>query len=276
MLKIKHGLASVLLGFVGFNAGFAHAFQNGPDPTLSSVQTVGPYAITSQVISGNTSWAGGTVFVPTTAGKYAVVAFVPGYTNTQTAVQPLARRLASHGFVVMTINTRSRYDYPSARATQLLASLRTLTATTTGAVAGKMDTSRQAVAGYSMGGGGALEAASVTPALKAVNAFAPWDQSGISKMASDAVPASIFTGTSDTTASYSSHGKRFYDTIPASTEKMIANITGATHSAPTTVYEPASYMSIAWMKRWADGDTRYTQFLVNNSRLSNFFSTTPF
>ena len=121
MLKIKHRLATIFLAFTGFSAGVAHAIENGPAPTLSSVQTTGPYAITSQTISGNTSWAGGTVYVPTTAGKYAVVAFVPGFTNTQSAVQPLARRLASHGFVVMTINTKSRYDQPSARATQLLA-----------------------------------------------------------------------------------------------------------------------------------------------------------
>jgi triacylglycerol lipase len=87
------------------------------------------------------------VYSPNTAGKYAVVAVCPGFSSTQSSIAAISRRLATHGFVVVTINTNSVYDYPPSRANQLLAALRTVTALTTGPVTGKMDLSRQGVEG---------------------------------------------------------------------------------------------------------------------------------
>ena len=45
----------------------------------------------------------------------AVAAIAPGYTASETSIAWLRPRLASHGFVVISINTNSRYDQPSAR-----------------------------------------------------------------------------------------------------------------------------------------------------------------
>ena len=75
------------------------------------------------VMAKERCFGGGTIYYPTTAGQYGVVALSPGFTATQTSVAWLGRRLATHGFVVVTINTNSTLDQPASRATQLIAAL---------------------------------------------------------------------------------------------------------------------------------------------------------
>lgn len=265
--------AALLLACTGLVAsGQALAVQNGPAPTLTSIQADGPYAVSTQSVSGS-GFGGGTVYSPNTAGKYAVVAVCPGFTATQSSIAAISRRLATHGFVVVTINTNSVYDFPSSRANQLLAALRTVTALTTGPVAGKMDTTRQGVAGWSMGGGGAMLAAGMTPGLKGGVAFAPWSQSN--NLSSSAVPMAYLAGTADTVAP-PSMATSFYNATPSTTKKLLGVISGADHNFPKTASQPASYTQVAWMKRFLDGDTRYSPFLNGDSRFYTFRSTGPF
>ena len=251
----------------------ALAYETGPAPTLSSIQADGPFAVSLQTVSGS-GFGGGTVYSPNTVGKYAVVAVCPGFTATQSSIAAISRRLATHGFVVVTINTNSIYDYPPSRANQLLAALRTVTALTTGPVAGKIDISRQGVAGWSMGGGGAMLAAGMTPGLKGGVAFAPWAQS--TNVRTSAVPMAYLAGTADGVAPASRHASVFYTATPATTKKMLGVIQGADHNFPRTASQPASYTQVAWMKRFLDSDTRYSQFLKGDSRFATYLSTGPF
>ncbi|MCX7902775.1 MAG: hypothetical protein N2483_10960, partial [Burkholderiaceae bacterium] len=46
----------------------ATAVEIGPNPTFSSVRTTGPFAVSSQTISGGTSFGGATVYSPNTPG----------------------------------------------------------------------------------------------------------------------------------------------------------------------------------------------------------------
>ena len=272
--RTQCGFAALLLAVTGVvSSSHAVAVENGPAPTLTSVQADGPYAVSTQTIGGS-GFGGGTVYSPNTAGKYAVVAVCPGFTATQSSIAAISRRLATHGFVVATINTNSTYDFPPSSANQLLAALRSVTALTTGPVAGKMDTARQAVAGWSMGGGGAMLAAGMTPGLKAGVAFAPWSQS--SNVSSSAVPMSYLAGTADTVAPAGTMATSFYNTTPVNTRKMLGVIQGANHNFPNTASQPASYSQVAWMKRFLDGDPRYSQFLNGDTRFATFRSTGPF
>ncbi|RZI85727.1 MAG: alpha/beta hydrolase [Rubrivivax sp.] len=274
MKTSKHLLSSMTLGLLAL-ASTAQAVQNGPTPTLADLKKDGPYAVTSQTVAGN-GFGGGTVYSPNTAGKYALVAVCPGFVSAQSSMTEMGRRLATHGFVVVTIATNTPFDFPSSRATQLLAALKTVAALNTGAVAGKVDTSRQVVSGWSMGGGGTLEAAGITPGLVAGVAFAPWHTS-TAKMTSLTVPVAIIGGTSDTIAPVSGHSQKFYDAIPKTTKKMLGVITGADHFFPTKASEPTSYSNISWVKRFADGDTRYSPFLTGqDAAWASFVSTGPF
>src|SRR5438477_9432037 len=81
----------------------AHAVQIGPDPTLTSVQADGPFTVSTQTVAKGNGFGGATVYSPDAAGKYAVVAFCPGFTATQSSIAVMGRRLATHGFIVATI-----------------------------------------------------------------------------------------------------------------------------------------------------------------------------
>ncbi|WP_397534652.1 alpha/beta hydrolase family protein [Roseateles sp.] len=257
--------------------GVTHAQAIGPDPTAASLAADGPFAVSTQTANRATGFAGGTIYVPNAAGKYALVAFCPGFTNSQSAVATLGRRLATHGFVVVTMNTNSVFDFPASRATQLIAALNSVAAISTGPIAGKVDATRRLVAGYSMGGGGTLIAARRNPSLRGAIALAPWSDND-KNFSTNTVPTTIVGGSADTTAPPSAHANVFYNSMPTTTKKLLAIINGATHSFPTTSTpnQPASGYQIAWSKRFADQDVRYSPFLVTDSRLSLFASTGPF
>ncbi|MGH8177553.1 MAG: hypothetical protein ACREV5_14950 [Steroidobacter sp.] len=143
-------------------------YAKGPDPTSSSLNaTSGPFSIGSTSVSrfAASGFGGGTIYYPSAGGSYAVLAICPGFTATQSSIAWLGRRIASHGFVVMTINTNSTYDQPPSRATQLMAALRYITNSSNSTVRSRVDASRLGVAGHSMGGGGTLIDARDNPTL---------------------------------------------------------------------------------------------------------------
>jgi triacylglycerol lipase len=258
-ISARNVLKSILaLGLMAL-ATLAQAQIKGPAPTNASIQADGPFAVSTQTVAGS-GFGGGTVYSPNTAGQYALVAMCPGFTATQSSVAALGRRLATHGFVVVTINTNSSLDFPPSRGTQLLAALRTVSALTSGPVAGKIDPARLVVSGHSMGGGGALYASVSNPALRASVPLAPFS---FDNSFNTSVPQLLIGGQNDSVAPPAIHSRAFYAAMPDATSKTYAEIAGAEHSFPTgsTPHQPSSKLHIAWIKRFADGDTRYEQFI---------------
>lgn len=275
-MAIPHFLRVLSIGLLATSSvAFAQSnpFQKGADPTLASIQADGPFAVSTQTVTG-AGFGGGTVYSPNAAGTYAVVAVCPGFVSAQSSMAAIGRQLATHGFVVVTISTNTFFDFPDSRGTQLLAALRATTALTTGPVAGKIDTNRQAVSGWSMGGGGTLLAAGNTPALKAAVAFAPWATSN--NLKTDRVPVAILGGSADVIAAPGTFSTVFYNALPNTVSKFLGIINGADHFFPTKASQPASYTYVAWMKRFADNDTRYSPFLNGDARFSSFSSNGPF
>ena len=84
---------------------------------------------------------------------------------------------SASGYLAMTIGTHSPFhDLPTARANALLDAVEALKeehARSESALEGRLDVTRFAVAGWSMGGGGCQLAALTDPSLKCVLAFAP-------------------------------------------------------------------------------------------------------
>jgi len=254
----------------------ANPYDRGPDPTETSLVANGPYAVATTTVSRTWagSFGGGTIYYPTSTaeGTFGAVAVSPGYTATQSSVSWYGPRLASHGFVVITIDTRSRYDQPIARGDQLLAALDYLTQRST--VRSRIDASRLAVMGHSMGGGGALEATKDRPALQAsipltaYNTDKTWPEV--------TTPTLLIGAESDTIAPVARHSEPFYASLPATTPKAYAEIAGASHSVPTRTSPTISRYSIAWLKRFVDDDVRYQRFLcpaVGTSALSEYRAT---
>lgn len=229
-------------------------------PTSASLNaTAGPYSVSTVSVTLPTGFGGGTIYYPTTAGQYGVIAFSPGFTATQTSIAWLGRRLATHGFVVLTMNTNTTLDQPASRATQLMAALRYVLNSSSSAVRSRIDSSRLAVMGHSMGGGGSLIASRDNPTLKASIPLTPWNSS--TNFSTVTVPQLIVGADGDTVATVVQHARPFYASLPAGTRKAYAELNNATHFTPNSTSTPIGRYSVAWMKRFVDADTRYASFL---------------
>lgn len=260
-------------------------FQKGPDPTSTLLNaTSGPFSVATSSVSSLAAqgFGGGTIYYPSTTGTYAVLAISPGFTATQSSIAWLGRRIATHGFVVITIDTNSTLDQPPSRATQLIAALRHVTDLSNATVRSRVDASRRGVAGHSMGGGGSLIAARDNPSLKAAVPLTAWSTTKV--FSTVQVPTLVVGAENDTIASVSSHSIPFYTSLSSSLDKAYAELNNASHLAPNTTNTPIGRYSVAWVKRFMDNDTRYTPFLcgaphqsyATSAVFSDYRSTCPY
>jgi dienelactone hydrolase len=253
-------------------------YQRGPAPTRSALDALrGPYAVsTASVPPTVAGFGGGTIYYPATTadGTFGAVAISPGFTATWSSISWLGPRIASHGFVVIGIETNTLFDQPGQRGEELLAALDYLTRSSS--VRSRVDASRLAVAGHSMGGGGTLEAARDRPSLQAAVPLAPWDLT--KSWSSLRVPTLIVGGEADTIAPVAAHSIPFYTSIPASSEKAFLELNNASHFFPQTVNTLTGRLAVAWLKRFVDNDTRYDQFLCpgpTGSSVQEYRNTCP-
>jgi len=248
-------------------------YQRGPAPTDRTLEArSGPYSTSSTSVSSLVSgFGGGRIYYPTTTGDgtFGGVAISPGYTDSWSDIDWLGPFLASHGFVVIGINTNSRLDQPGSRASQLLASLDYLV--NQSSERQRVDSDRLAVAGHSMGGGGAVEAASRRSSLLAAVPLTPWHSS--SRWSGVRTPTMIIGGERDSIAPVRSHAIPIYNGIPRSTNKAYAELRREGHLFPYSRQVTTGKLTVAWLKRFVDFDTRYEQFLCPPPRaglLSDF------
>jgi predicted dienelactone hydrolase len=254
--------ATVLVAAPAAPALAANPYERGPAPTTSSIEASrGSFAISQLTVarSAVTGFGGGTVYYPTstTAGTFGAVAISPGFTASQSSVAWLGPRLASQGFVVITIDTLSTLDQPDSRGTQLLAALDYLTKTSS--VRTRIDSTRLGVMGHSMGGGGSLSASRTRPALQAAIPMTPYH--GTKSWTTVRVPTLIIGAENDSVAPVASHSEPFYTSLSAAPDKAYLELNNASHSAPTSTNVTVAKYSISWLKRFIDNDTRYDQFL---------------
>jgi dienelactone hydrolase len=248
----------------------ANPYERGPAPTTAVLEASrGPFATASAAISRTSTFGGGTVYYPTdtSQGTFGAVAISPGFSSTQSSVAWYGPRLASHGFVVVTINTLSTWDDPDARGRQLLAALDYIT--TTHAVRTRIDKNRLGVMGHSMGGGGALRAAVTRPSLQAIIPLAAWHSA--KNWSGVRVPAMLVGAENDTVAPVGQHSEPFYTSITGAPDKAYLELNNAGHSAPSSEGPNVTVgkYSVAWLKRFIDDDTRYEQFLCPAPRPDN-------
>ncbi|MEU4222557.1 alpha/beta hydrolase [Actinoplanes sp. NPDC026623] len=257
----------------------ANPYERGPAPTVASIEASRGYYAFAQVTVARSSvsgFGGGTIYYPTstTDGTFGAIAISPGFTASQSSVAWYGPRLASQGFVVITIDTLSTLDQPASRGTQLLAALDYLT--NTSSVRSRIDATRLGVMGHSMGGGGSLSASRTRPQLQAAIPLTPWH--GTKNWSSDTVPTLIIGAENDTTAPVASHAEPFYTSLPSSLDKAYLELNNATHSAPTSTNVTIAKYSISWLKRFIDNDTRYEQFLCpapSGSTIQEYRDTCP-
>ncbi|PZG18712.1 lipase [Micromonospora craterilacus] len=253
-------------------------YQRGPDPTRTSVTAVnGPFANTSVSVPTGYGFNGGRIYYPTdtSQGTFGAIAISPGYTALFSAeLAWMGPWLASHGFVVIGIETNSRNDFDTARGTQLLAALDYLTQQSP--VRDRVDPNRLAVSGHSMGGGGALSAAMRRSSLKAVVGITPYSPS--SNLANDRVPTMIISGQADTVVT-PSYALGLYNSIPTTTKSVYLEVAGGDHGFMVGRSNPVMVRTmLPFVKMFIDNDARYSQFLcplLDNSGVVTYRSTCP-
>jgi dienelactone hydrolase len=274
--------------------GTTNPYEKGPAPTKAMLEaSTGPFTYTTTTISRTAAngFGGGTIYHPTNVtGPFGAVAVSPGYTAYQSSLSWIGSRLASHGFVVITIDTNSTSDQPSSRATQLMAALNqlvTLSNTSSHPIYRKVDPNRLAVSGHSMGGGGSLIAARDNPRLKGAIPLAPWNSS--TNFSTVTVPTLIVGCENDSVAGVNSHALPFYNSIPSTTKKAYLEFNNASHNCPTTNDGAANHpllgkYMVSWVKRFMDNDTRYSPYLcgaphhedLSSTRISDYRETCPY
>jgi len=238
----------------------------GETPTEASASRAGPYMVkryTSGYRNGP-AYADSTIHHPEGAEPpFASIAIVPGFVSPQASIQSWGPFLASHGIVTMTIGTNSGSDPPAVRSRALLDALETLRSENTrngSPLFGKLDTSRMATGGWSMGGGGTLLAAESTPTLKATLAMCAWNPGY--RYAKLQVPTLMFAGTADPLAGGQSQG--FYQSIPEATPKMLFEFRGAGHNVannPSGQGGVVGRYGLSFLKVFLEGDERYREIL---------------
>lgn len=259
-------------------------YQKGPDPTTAALEaSAGPFTVATKTVAASAAsgYGGGTIYYPTNlTGTLGAVVIIPGYTAYQSSVAWWGSRLASHGFVAMTIDTNSIYDLPPARATQLMAAVNQLKVfnTTSGhVIQGKIDPARMGIMGWSYGGGGTLIAARDNPSLKAAIPFAPKTTTG-TDFSGITMPTLVIGCESDSTAPPSSWSIPFYNSIPTSVKKGYLEVNNgdhfcATNSGPSSAKPILGKYGVSWMKRFLDNDTRYSPFLCGAPHTTDLSNT---
>lgn len=265
-------VSAVAAGSSASNPASRNPYARGPAPTESSVTAVkGPFAISTRTVSRSsvTGFGGGTIYYPKNGSKkYGAIAIVPGYRGAWSTIGWMGPRIASQGFVVIGIETYTGLDVPLARGLELLAALDHLTKKSP--VRGRIDTSRLAVAGYSLGGGGALEAAARRPGLKAAVGLTPYN-GGKSSWPQIRSPFLIVGGQADVVTEPTANTE-LYDGLSGVPEKAFLEFKGAPHALPRSPNSDLAKYMISWLKRYVDNDTRYTKFLCPAPAVGTLFS----
>jgi len=263
-------------------------YERGPNPNLNFVRAnKGPLAVSNTTVSRSVDgFGGGTIYYPTsTSGEMAAIAVSPGFTANQSSIAWWGPLLASHGFVVITIDTNSRFDQPISRGRQLDSALSYLISEGnkgSSPIGGMIDENRLAAMGHSMGGGGALRRASRNR-LSAVLPMAPFNIGG-NDFDDITVPTMIMACQRDIVAPVAIHARPFYNRIANSVDKALLEIASGPHNCANGNNSNNALLStygISWMKRFLDKDRRYNKFLCgpnheSNSAISDFRDTCSF
>ncbi len=233
--------------------------QNCSGVSLDDISNPGPYTFATinqnDGIRNGPDYGDATIYYPTNATPpFASVVIVPGFTQPQSSIAAWGPFLASNGIVTMTIDTASPLNFPEARADGLIDAVETLrqeNSRTASPLFGNLDLDKFAVAGWSMGGGGAQLAAAKDNSLKAALAFCPWMNFPTSSDLNHPVPVLILSGENDGTAPVNQHANVHYDLTPSTTNKMLFEVAGGEHSVandPANVQGEMGKYGLAWLR----------------------------
>jgi dienelactone hydrolase len=262
-------------GAAGASGSDGGGFIREADPTEESITSEGEYTVETFTEADGLrdgpdyGAAGGfdggaTVYWPTNADPpFGGVVVVPGYTAYRSSIDGWGPFLASHGVVVMTIDTNTTGDQPATRSAALIDALESLKGENTRSgspLEGKLALDRLGIMGWSMGGGGTWITADSHPELKVAISLCGWL---IGFAGTDTTVASLqFAAVTDPLAAGMS--QPVYGAIPEGTPKMLMEFASADHfiaNDPSGASWQIGRYGLSWVKVFLEEDERYRQFL---------------
>lgn len=280
-------------GGTGGSAPLCTSNTTGSGTLEERASQCGPHAVLSYQngLTDSPAYADAMVYYPgaTATAPYPVVALAPGFQEVHPSFASWGWFLASHGFVAILFSMNTGFDQPPLRATALKDAIETLKAEHARAgspLQGKLDTTKYAFIGHSMGGGGALIAAKGNTSVKAVIGLQPFITEITTTFGDVTAPTLSLAGEKDTIALPANHAKRFYDSMPAATKKVYAEFDEMGHSFANDVFTTSTFtpmdipvakasarLSLAWLKVYVVGDTSYAPLIKNDALISTYAST---
>jgi dienelactone hydrolase len=257
----------LLLACLPFHVG-AQQGEALSEAELSALLEEGPYEVSGYSdVPVTEAFLAATIFFPWDAVEpVGGIAIVPGFMGTQDNIWWWGARLASHGYAVILLDTNDLRDQPAARAEALLTGIRVLR-TENGRpdspLYERLDATRMAVAGHSMGGGGALLAAERDTSLRAVIPFTPWLPQP--EFETISTPTLIIAGEADAVAGVEAHAWPHFLALPESLPKLYVEVAGGDHYVTDTNrgtdLDSLSRYVLAWLGLHLNEDERYGAFL---------------
>jgi dienelactone hydrolase len=252
-------------------AAQAAAPVHHPAPARTAAHHHAPFAVRTTVVakSAVSGFGGGVVYAPQGTGEAVLgsVVITPGFTDTNADEKEMAELVASQGFVAFAIDTLDTGDLPDQRATEMLAAADYLTGKS--AVRSEVSADDVALLGYSMGGGGTMQAAQSRPSIKAAIGLMPFDFPPASDPNAQypsypamKTPTLVITGQEDDVADPADFGKPAYASIPAGTPKQYLELKGLGHAAGEHVPVATIRVAVtAFLKRYLDGNSAYAKYI---------------
>jgi len=274
-----------MTGGVGGMGGTGGVIERGEAPTMESATADGPYTVESYTsgFRAPMNFAGGTIWHPTGAdAPFGAIAICPGFLSPESSIAEWGPFLASHGIVVMTIETTTTGDQVADRAPALmdaLAILKEENARSGSPLMGKIDVNRLGLMGWSMGGGATWINISEHPELRAAVSLCGHIATypgGSGFASSITVPILMLAGSADNGILGGGMSQPMYDLVPETTDKMLFEMAGGDHyvaNTPTGNGGAFGRYGLSWYKVFLEGDERYRPFLMMDGPNASDFRT---
>ncbi|QSB04393.1 alpha/beta hydrolase family protein [Natronoglycomyces albus] len=241
-------------------AGCGSQDRNEQPLELDSQVEEGPYEVmTDPVEAENVAgrFGGGTLYYPDDNSEtYAVIVAAPGLGARENMVSWYGDLLASHGFILLTMDTLATNDQPDARGAQILEALEYVIEDS--AASAIADPHSRGVLGHSMGGGGALVAAAEGD-IDAVVALTPYYGADRDWSALTAATL-IIGGEYDQVTTNEEHAEPLYEAIDNSQQKAYLNLYGD-HFVANSPSRIVTEQVVAWFTLFLDEDSTYANRL---------------